>query len=415
VAVEYPKLRAVEAIPAQDNLVCLRDPQGFSDRLVLLPPEILFVVSLFDGNHSILDIQAEFARRYGDILPGEKIREIVAQLDGALFLDSERFVEARRRAIEDFRAARVRPAAHAGLAYETDPQVLRQHLDRLFDGPEGPGRPAAKREPGVRSADGMLRGLIAPHIDVRRGGRGFAWAYAELARASSARTFVVLGISHVETRRRFVLTAKDFDTPLGAVPTDREFLERLRAGCSSDFFEDEFVHRGEHSVEFQALFLRYLYPGRQDLAIVPVLCSLPPDAYTGAPLEENPEIRQFLAALGAALDACGEEACCLAAVDLSHVGRRFGQDLTLSTEILGHLERDDRAMIRRILERDAGSFYRGICEEKDRRNVCGVPAIYCLLRLLEGRTGSSQLLRYEQAVEEATQSVVSFMAAAFYA
>jgi AmmeMemoRadiSam system protein B len=411
VAVDYPKLRAVEAIPAQESLVCLRDPHGFSDRLVLLPPEILFVVSLFDGNHSILDIQAEFARRYGDILPGEKVREIVQQLDAALFLDSERFREARQRTVEAFRAATVRPASHAGTAYETDPQALTQHLNGLFDGPEGPGRPGQE----TRSPEGTLRGLIAPHIDLRRVGKSFAWAYAELARASRARTFVVLGISHVETRRRFVLTAKDFETPLGAVPADREFLERLRAGCSSDFFEDEFVHRGEHSVEFQALFLRYLYPSRRELAIVPVLCSLPPEAYTGVPLGENTEIREFLAALGAALEAYGEEACCLAAVDLSHVGRRFGQDLTLGPEILEHVERDDRAMIRRILERDAAAFYQGIREEKDRRNVCGVPAIYCLLRVLEGRAGSSKLLRYEQAVEEATQSVVSFMAAAFYA
>jgi len=259
-----------------------------------------------------------------------------------------------------------------------------------------------------------VRGLIAPHIDVRRGGRSFAWAYAELARASQARTFVVLGVSHVETRRRFALCSKDYQTPLGAVPVDREFIRRLGEGCSSDFFEDEFVHRGEHSVEFQALFLRYLYPERRELAIVPVLCSLPPDAYTGAPLEENAEVRQFLAALRAVLDVYGEEACCVAGVDLSHVGRRFGQELDLSAEILGRVERDDRAMIQRILQRDAAAFYGGIREEKDRRNVCGVPAIYCLLRLLEGRAGSSRLLRYEQAVERETQSLVSFMAAAFY-
>jgi len=412
VAVECPKLRPVEAIPTQDNLVCLRDPQGFSDRLVLLPPEILFVVSLFDGGHSILDIQAEFARRYGDILPGDKVRQIVDQLDGALFLDSERFQEARRQALEDFRASPVRPASHAGVSYEADPEALRLRLDGLFSGPEGPGLPGA----GPGAPDGRLRGLIAPHIDVRRGGKSFAWAYAELARSSGARTFVVLGISHVQTARRFVLTAKDFQTPLGTVPADREFLRRLKEGCSSDFFEDEFAHRSEHSVEFQALFLRYLYPAREDLAIVPVLCSLPPDAYTGAvtQLAENDEIGEFLAALKAVLATYAGEACVLAAVDLSHVGRRFGQDLTLSPQILGQIERDDRAMIQRILERDAVGFYRGIREEKDRRNVCGVPAIYCLLRLLEGRAGGSRLLRYEQAVEQETQSVVSFMAAAFY-
>lgn len=411
-AVEYPKLRPVEAIPARDNVVCLRDPQGFSDRLVLLPPEILFVVSLFDGSRSILDIQAEFARRYGDILPGEKVRQIVEQLDAALFLDSQRFREAREKAVAAFRASPVRVASHAGTSYEADPAALRQRLDGLFGGPDGPGAPAAVS--AGQASGGRLRGLIAPHIDLRRGGRGFAWAYAELQRESRARTFIVLGISHGQTRRRFALTAKDFQTPLGDVPADQEFLRRLRERCRHDFFEDEFAHRSEHSVEFQALFLRYLYPSRPDLAIVPVLCALPPEAYGADSLGQDAEVADFLAALEETLAGYGGEACCVAAVDLAHVGRRFGQELELNPQILSRLERDDRAMIERILARDPEGFFRGIREEHDRRNVCGVPAIYCLLRLLEGRAESSRLLGYEQAVEQETQSVVSFMAAAFY-
>lgn len=58
----------------------------------------------------------------------------------------------------------------------------------------------------------------------------FAWAYAERTRSSGPRTFVVQGISHVQTVRRFLLTAKDFQTPLGSVPADREFLRRPREG-----------------------------------------------------------------------------------------------------------------------------------------------------------------------------------------
>jgi AmmeMemoRadiSam system protein B len=70
------------------------------------------------------------------------------------------------------------------------------------------------------------------------------------------------------------------------------------------------------------------------------------------------------------------------------------------------------AMIERILERDAEGFFRLILEEKDRRNVCGVPAIYALLRILDA--GKSRLIRYDQAVDPSTQSVVTFMGAAFY-
>jgi hypothetical protein len=71
------------------------------------------------------------------------------------------------------------------------------------------------------------------------------------------------------------------------------------------------------------------------------------------------------------------------------------------------------AMIERIIDRDPGGFFRSIHEERDRRNVCGVPAIYTLLTLLGA--GRSRLLKYAQAVDQAAHSVVTFMAAAFYA
>ena len=45
--------------------------------------------------------------------------------------------------------------------------------------------------------------------------------------------------------------------------------------------------------------------------------------------------------------------------------------------------------------------------------MCGVPALYTLLKVTAAR--SARLLRYDQAVEEPTQSVVSFAAAALYA
>jgi hypothetical protein len=401
---EYPKLRPVEALPAQQNMICLRDPQGFSDRLLLIPPPLFFVVSLFDGRHSVLDIQAEYTRRFGELLFSDKIREIIGQLDEALFLESERFQQAR--AVEEFRAAEVREATHAGVSYEADPHKLEEQLGAFFTGPGGPGLPQRVRP------SGKLRALIAPHIDLRRGGRCFAWSYAELARECRAQSFVILGIAHTATKHPFVLTDKDFKTPLGTADTDREFLKILEAHLRTDFYEDEFCHHSEHSVEFQILFLQYLYRNEAPLQIVPILCSLPPEFYQGGAISEHSEIEEFIGALGETLEQQGSEVCCIAAVDLSHIGRRFGQDISMSTPLLKQIEAEDRAMIETILSGDADAFLRGIQEEQDRRNVCGVPAIYALLRVLPA--GKGKLLCYQQAVDASTQSMVSFMAGGFY-
>jgi AmmeMemoRadiSam system protein B len=403
---EYPKLRPVEAIPAQNNMICLRDPQGFSDKLLLIPQSLLFIISRFDGKHTVLDIQAEYTRSFGELLFSDKVRQIIDQLDDALFLESERFQQAQAEAVETFRAASVREAAHAGVSYEAQAEALRNQLEAPFAPPDGPGLPDAA------DPSGRLRGLIAPHIDLRRGARCFAWSYAELARECSARTFLLLGIVHGQTKHPFVLTSKDFKTPLGVVSTDREFLEALGARCRTDFYEDEFCHRGEHSIEFQILFLQYLYEGDERLRIVPVLCSLPPELYQGGSIAEDPEIGEFIEALSKTVKEAGSEVCCIAAVDLSHIGQRFGQNVTMQPSLLEQIEREDRRMIATILSGEAEAFFRGIQEERDRRNVCGVPAIYTLLRILEADNG--RLLRYEQAVDAASQSVVSFMAGAFY-
>lgn len=52
-SIQYPKLRPVEAIAIPDGRVCLRDPQGFSDKLVFLPAPTFFIVSRFDSSFSL--------------------------------------------------------------------------------------------------------------------------------------------------------------------------------------------------------------------------------------------------------------------------------------------------------------------------------------------------------------------------
>jgi hypothetical protein len=105
---DYPKLRPLEAVPAQNDLICIRDPEGISEKLAFLPRDLIFIVSLFDGNHSILDIQTAFTRKYGDLLFSSKVREIIETLDNCLFLENERFRVEKKKIEDSFRSARVR-------------------------------------------------------------------------------------------------------------------------------------------------------------------------------------------------------------------------------------------------------------------------------------------------------------------
>jgi predicted class III extradiol MEMO1 family dioxygenase len=61
---------------------------------------------------------------------------------------------------------------------------------------------------------------------------------------------------------------------------------------------------------------------------------------------------------------------------------------------------------------DEEGFFTVISNESDRRRICGLPAIYSLLKTLEAREG--KVLKYGQAFTRETQSVVSFASLAFY-
>ena len=69
-------------------------------------------------------------------------------------------------------------------------------------------------------------------------------------------------------------------------------------------------------------------------------------------------------------------------------------------------------MLRHVLDQDAERFFRFIQRERDSRNVCGVPAIYTLLHAAEAK--NTRLLKYDRAVDQNTQSVVTFASIALY-
>ena len=145
---DKPIIRPVEAFPMEQQdqtLICLRDPSGLAPEPIMLGMGAYFLVTLFDGTNSTLDLQAAFSHRFGEVIPSEKIRELVTALDRAYFLDSPAFAERVRSVREEFRQSPSRAAALAGLCYETEPSRLRAEIESFFERPNAPGRDALAR------------------------------------------------------------------------------------------------------------------------------------------------------------------------------------------------------------------------------------------------------------------------------
>jgi AmmeMemoRadiSam system protein B len=303
---------------------------------------------------------------------------------------------------------RSRPAALAGLSYfATEKQLLAQ-LDRLFVHEEGSGPPRPTPERG----SALLRGVMSPHIDFQRGGPVYTWAYRELVERSDAEVFVILGVAHQPCYRRFALTRDDFETPLGLVRTDRDFVDRLAGLAGGHLFDDERAHDPEHSIEFQAVFLRYLLGADRDFRIVPILVGSFHDLMTsGVDPIECDEVRRFVEALVQTEKECGKKVAYIGGVDLSHVGPEFGDRARVDASTLERLSQFDRAMLDRAAANDPRGWFGTAAAVGNRWRVCGLAATYTMLHAIGPSRG--RLLRYRQTVDGRGHCCVSFASMAF--
>jgi MEMO1 family protein len=406
---DHPKLRPIEAFPVDvggRDMICLRDPTHLTEDAVFVPREALFILSHFDGNHSILDIQEAYTRRYGQLLYSDGVKGLIAKLDEHLLLDNERFTAHKQRLIEAFRQSPVRPAAHAGTAYEADPNTLAAQLAGYFADPAGPGTAA------TMAIDGPVQGILSPHIDPRRGGPCFAWAY-EAIRQVKADLFVIFGTAHQPTSVPFPLTLKDYETPFGIVETDKAFVRALARRYPTDLLADEFAHRSEHSIEFQVLFLRYVLGPARKFRVVPILVG---SFHECVERQINPaemvHIADFIQAIREVATERMASVCYIVGGDLAHVGMKFGDQGRLTPAFLEQVAREDQTLLTAAARMDAEGFFRAIAEQQDRRRICGFPPTYMLLSTMPATAG--MVLKYDQAVEPATQSMVSYASVVFH-
>jgi AmmeMemoRadiSam system protein B len=408
---DYPKLRYIEAFPVETNQYTrlhIRDPLNYANTPLLLPYPIYFIISHFDGQHSLLDIQEAFARQFGQILPREKLDEIIQQLDEYYYLDSNRFAALRQEVHDAFLRSPVREMAHADTCYSSQADAFVEQTTAFFAGPQGPGLPMVKQQ-----AQPAIRGLIAPHIDLRVGGLAYAWGYKELAERCDADLFILLGTSHYGIGNLFVATEKDYNTPLGVVKTDCEFIRALQKHYSEDLFADELLHRTEHSLEFQTLFLQYLFGGTRAFTVVPILVSsFHHMITTQIPPSEVPRVAAFLDALRETMAQSKKKICLVAGVDFAHVGQKFGDQGPLTEDFLHWVETEDRRLIQALENVDHADFFAQIAKDGDRRRICGFSPMYAFLHLVGAKEG--KLLKYDRSVDPTTQSSVSFASLAFY-
>ena len=385
-------------VPDRPGLL-IRDPYRYSENVIIVPPPLVQCLQYFDGRQTELDLREALVKLTGDFDVGELEQNLIGALSQSGFLDDETFAQLRDDKQREFAAAPRREPVHAGAAYPDEIEPLRQTM-REYMGGDGP----------ESAADGLV-GIAAPHVSPFGGWQSYRAAYRAMSPAYRDRTFVVLGTSHYGEPERFGLTRKPYVTPIGESGVDAPLVDWLEDHGGPAVRMEDYCHSVEHSIEFQVLFLQYLYG--PDIRVLPILCGpYAQSLYGGGAPENNPQVCRFLDALAEMAAREGPRLFWVLGIDMAHMGRRYGDSFSAvaGEGPMEAIAEQDQARIARIESGDAAGFWDLVQQRQDELKWCGSAPLYTFLKAVPGARG--RLERYEQwNIDE--QSVVSFAGMSF--
>jgi MEMO1 family protein len=391
-----PRLRPVDAQPFDQDgrvMIYLRDPLSLSANMVAVPEELGPVLALADGTRDLYAIQAGLLARFGMSIRLKTLEQVFAALDEVCLLENERAADAKRAALEAFRAAPYRPPALAGSGYPETLDGLKTALDEYIVRAKGLRRDGSHDS---KAADHRpLRGIVSPHIDYQRGAPvyGAVWGRTDVMEAARAAELVIaLGTDHSGGFGKVTLTRQSYATPYGVLPTPAGLVEELAGLLGEDgAFEEELHHRNEHSIELALNWLHHVRRGAE-VEVLPVLCgSFHHFSHGGADPAEHVAFDAAVQVLRRAMQE--RRTLVVAAADLAHIGPAFGGE-AVDAGMQAKLRAADDGILRQMHVGDAAGFFDELRGVEDANNVCGLPPIYLALRLLTPVTGET--IAYDQ-------------------
>lgn len=375
----------------------LTDPLGIADQSVSISPEFFTFLSSIGSNFSYDEVLNEI--KNDDLF--KIITDSINYLDESGFLISDAYFNRLENVRTEYLALPSRPMLFSKASYPEAPEEFTEFMQDFFDFKD------------LNAATKDLKGLILPHIDFSIGSLSkdvYRKGYNAI-RENDAELFVIFGTSHKISSDFFMLTEKPYSTPLGIIDTDIELLNILKAKLGEDLTIDDFAHKFEHSIEYQAVLLKYLFRYR-NIKILPILVGTPHTFIVeGKSPSSNDSIMEFIKVLNSAIADLGRKAVYIASVDFAHIGRKFGDEFDAETAI-AELRQEDAKLIEFIENGKREEFFAKITADCDKWKICGTAPIYSAMLASDSQKG--ELFAYNIWDEQATKSAVSFAAIGLY-
>lgn len=390
--------RDIDIIPVQNNgdsYLYFHDIFGYATPNFALDSQVSAVLSLLDGSNSIEDMKPYL----GTGVDTDRLLDYVRFLDQNRLLRSDYLKKYSEQVEQEYEAAAVHRSVTAGVSYPADPKELVSFLDEAFANIATP-----EYETGSSP-----RALYAPHIDPRVGVEAYVKAFAPIRKLQPKRV-VILATSHYGgyysadyDNESFIVSRKDFEMPLGRIPSDKEAIDRLLENASGTGLTDkDRAHRIEHSIELHLLFLSYLWD--HHYTIVPILVDGLEDLF----YMKDGHREQQLGRMGKLIQkhfGDDDETFFLISGDLAHFGKKFG-DSRPAKEMFEEVKRFDEQFLEHAHKASDQDLLKLVKKDYDPYRICGFPPLYTFLRSMPGLKG--EVLGYDLWDEEQRESAVTF-------
>jgi len=383
-----PHLRPIQPVPVQKDgqqFVALRDPSMLRPQTMVVPPQVMQALQLFQGKMTI----DEIAQRLGG--PRDQILKLVTALNDTGLLWGPTFEAMEKQRWAELQAEGAFPVRSSAMLGQSEAEC-RTAIEQWFGETDDP------------EITGTIVGVVAPHLDYARGWPNYAAAYYALQQAPAPDRVIILGTNHFGIGDGVVGTQIGFRSPLGLCPADQTVIDQLHTHLGRPLFIDQIDHLAEHSIELQLPWLQYCFG---NVPIVPVLI---PDPLVGLIEDADGErvtTRQFTETLAGILNDIGGRTLIVSSSDLSHVGPQFGEPRPVDDQRRTDVERHDREMMGKFLDGDSAEFLAAINWNQNPTRWCSVGGMSTMLELLSPLAPSFELIDYRQAVDPRGLAMVS--------
>ncbi|MBW2636323.1 MAG: AmmeMemoRadiSam system protein B [Deltaproteobacteria bacterium] len=377
------------------------DPMQMTEKALTMARSMLPLLQLLDGTNDLRDLQLEIMRSQGGRLVSlSEIEEFIGGLDAFFLLESDTFREKMRFLYEEFERGEDRFPSHAGRSYDADPAKLSRFIEDAED--ELPRN-------GLDFTGRSIAGILAPHIDIKVAKASYVSLYRHL-KGCRYDIAIILGVNHQWQDGLYSVTEKNYVTPFGTLRAARDVISELKERVpSGTLTTNDFGHKMEHSIEFQALFLSYFLGAA--VPIVPILCgSIHEFIMEERNIFDDDRFQGMVGALEGIIGKRGGNALIVSGVDFSHVGLKF-DDPVPAHELLHDARENDEKILSSLSAGKPEEIFENAVETKNRFNVCGLPSMLIFSKLLRG--SQAEILSHETYDEEATKSAVTYASIIF--